>query len=58
MKWDAIAAIIYLVLWVFVHIAIVLGSYYDLFRKSWADVQEDDGEIDPNSHKESSQFHE
>jgi hypothetical protein len=57
-KWDAIAAIIYLVLWVLVHIAIVLGSYYDLFRKSWADVQEDDGEIDPNSHKESSQFHE
>lgn len=53
---DMYAASIYLLVWVVFHVVIVFGAKYDLFRKDWNDVLEDDQEQDPNAHKESNRF--
>lgn len=51
-KIDIMCAYIYIFLWVSLHCLIMLGSYCDLFRKSWYEVENDDQEVDPTTHKE------
>lgn len=52
---DHTCALIYIFLWISLHIMIILGSSCDLFRKSWHDVEDDDQEVDPTTHKEVSE---
>ena len=54
-KIDHICALIYIFLWVFLHFLVILGSSCDLFRKSWYEVENDDQEVDPTTHKEVSE---
>jgi hypothetical protein len=55
---DQTCAFIYISLWVSLHFMIVLGSTCDLFRKSWYEVEHDDQEVDPTTHKEVSEVSE
>ena len=51
-KIDHAFASVYLILWIFLHVAIILGSSYDFFRKTWEEVEDDDQDVDPDTHKE------
>ena len=49
---DRRCACVYVALWLSLHLLVVLGAYFDLFRKSWFEVENDDEEVDPDTHKE------
>ena len=53
---DVFCASVYLLLWLAIHVTIMIGNYYDIFRKPWKEVQQDDEEDNPLAHKETNCF--